>query len=112
MMDESGTDRMQLRMKDNNLSVNLDSVKINKNGTEIEGEKIIAGTELVVHYSNATIGTGNTVSLIVKKDGSWVYYKRLGTGNASGSSEIDTSDWDEGFCDCFLCLIGIIKGYT
>ena len=95
-VDESGTDRMQLRMKDNNLSVNLDSVKINKNGTEIEGEKIIAGTELVVHYSNATIGTGNTVSLIVKKDGSWVYYKRLGTGNASGSSEIDTSDWDEG----------------
>ena len=95
-VNENGTDCMQLRMKDSNLTVNLDSVKINKNGTEIQGDKIIAGTELVVHYSNATVGNGNTVSLIVTKDGQWTYYKRLETANSSGEATIDTSNWDEG----------------
>ncbi len=101
-VDENGTDRMQLRMKDTSLSVNLKDVKITKNGTELPGNKITEGTELNIYYDQATVGRSSTVSLIVTKDGKWEYYQRLESSNGSGTVTIKTDDWEVGTYDIAL----------
>ena len=95
-VDENGTDRMQLRMKDTSLSVNLKEVKITKNGTELPGNKITEGNELNIYYDQATVGRSSTISLIVTKDGKWEYYQRLESSNGSGRVTIKTDHWEVG----------------
>lgn len=83
------------------ITITFDDIKNSKNDSI---QKAMKGTTITLHYSNATVGTTNTVSLLLTDTaGSELkYYEPLETASASGIISFDTSNIPIGQYQAFL----------